>query len=82
MRRGREGGREKGEGWQAREAGEGGRGGREGKRERERGGRNVDGTTWLPHRSTLSPRGLSALSTSAAGLFSGKKKVQTHIWTL
>ena len=34
----------------------------------------MDGTTWLPHRSTLSPRGLSALSTSAAGLFSGIKK--------
>ena len=44
--------------------------GREGGREREAG------TTWLPHRSTVSrlPRGLSAFSTSAAGLFFGKKK--------
>ena len=56
-------------------AGRGGRGGREGGREREREREREAGTTWLPHRSTLSrlPRGLSALSTSA-GLFSGKKK--------
>ena len=67
---GREGGRESEAGW------EGGREGREGGREREREREREAGTTWLPHRSTLSrlPRGLSALSTSAARLFSGKKK--------
>ena len=77
-----EGGRARqvGEGWRAgeggREGGEGGEGGRAGEREREAG------TTWLPHRSTLSrlPRGLSALSTSA-GLFSGKKSLDSYLDT-
>ena len=79
MRRGREGVRDRWgrEGGRESEAGEGGREGGEGREGRE-GGREREreaGTTWLPHRSTLSrlPRGLSALSTSA-GLFSGKKK--------
>ena len=90
MRRGREGGREKGEGGRAREAGEGGRGGREGGRERERERERERWTKrgWndvAAHVVPLlagCPRGLSALSTSAARLFSGKKSSGSYLDTL
>ena len=43
-----------------------------------------DGTTWLPHRSTLSrlPTWTLRIVHVSSGTLFWKKKVQTHIWTL